>query len=230
MRLAAAVNAEKIDGFARLMSAKLEAGDTYPQKLYPLESSTRSRSTTKPSGSSAARISSRPPSRKQTENGNVRGFVRKWRAIDDEEFGPPQPTPDEIVEHGTPGFGALAAHTLDREQHFLTVRTHADKSEMAIALRSSRTRTTVINRTIGSSASERAFQASQSLFTLRHTPAHRVLADGASEQSPEHAAHTALVGTGQVAAADQRVGGQRAALVGPAAIGSSTRRSCHRSC
>src|SRR5579883_464376 len=44
-------------------------------------------------------------------------------------------------------------------------------SEMAVALRSSRTRTTVpsrINRTIGSSASERAFQASQSLFTLRH--------------------------------------------------------------
>ena len=45
-------------------------------------------------------------------------------------------------------------------------------SEMAVGLRSSRTRTTVpsrINRTIGSSASERAFQASQSLFTLRHT-------------------------------------------------------------
>ena len=45
-------------------------------------------------------------------------------------------------------------------------------SEIEVALRSSRTRTTVpsrISRTIGSSASERAFQASQSLFTLRHT-------------------------------------------------------------
>src|SRR5215207_5251482 len=44
------------------------------------------------------------------------------------------------------------------------------RSEMEVALRSSRTRTTVpsrINRTIGSSASERAFQASQSVFTLR---------------------------------------------------------------
>jgi hypothetical protein len=43
---------------------------------------------------------------------------------------------------------------------------------MAVALRSSRTRTTVpsrINRAIGSSASEGAFHASQSLFTLRHT-------------------------------------------------------------
>ena len=45
-------------------------------------------------------------------------------------------------------------------------------SEIAVALRSSRTRTTVpsrISRTIGSSASARAFQASQSLFTLRQT-------------------------------------------------------------
>jgi hypothetical protein len=43
-------------------------------------------------------------------------------------------------------------------------------SEIEVALRSSRTRTTVpsrIRRTIGSSASERVFQASQSLFTLR---------------------------------------------------------------
>ena len=42
---------------------------------------------------------------------------------------------------------------------------------MEVALRSSRTRTTVpsrIRRTTGSSASERVFQASQSLFTLRH--------------------------------------------------------------
>src|ERR1035438_3600384 len=45
-------------------------------------------------------------------------------------------------------------------------------SEMEVALRSSRTRTTVpsrIRRTIGSSASEREFHASQSPFTLRHT-------------------------------------------------------------
>src|SRR5215469_7278060 len=86
-------------------------------------------------------------------------------------------------------------------------------SEIDVAFRSSRTRTTVpsrINRTIGSSASERAFQASQSFFTLRHTrltvslptaPANRVLS-----------ARRTLAR--QVAAGDQRVGGQRAALIG----------------
>src|SRR5271156_5500394 len=45
-------------------------------------------------------------------------------------------------------------------------------SEIEVALRSSRTRTTVpsrISRTIGSLASEREFHASQSPFTLRHT-------------------------------------------------------------
>src|SRR5437660_9795180 len=45
-------------------------------------------------------------------------------------------------------------------------------SEIAVALRSSRTSTTVpsrMSRTIGSAASERAFQASQSAFTLRQT-------------------------------------------------------------
>ena len=44
-------------------------------------------------------------------------------------------------------------------------------SEIEVALRSSRTRTAVpsrTRRTIGSSASERVFQASQSHFTLRY--------------------------------------------------------------
>ena len=46
------------------------------------------------------------------------------------------------------------------------------KSTIEVAFRSSRTRTTVpsrIKRMIGSSASEREFQASQSAFTFRHT-------------------------------------------------------------
>src|SRR5215831_10455859 len=95
-------------------------------------------------------------------------------AIDDEEIGPPQAALDEIVEHGAPGLGALAAHLPDRQQHFLTVLAHPDDDEQrdGSGLRSSRTRTTVpsrISRTIGSSASEREFHASQSPFTLRHT-------------------------------------------------------------
>src|SRR5262249_43330562 len=46
------------------------------------------------------------------------------------------------------------------------------RSTIAVAFRSSRTRTTVpsrIRRMIGSAANERAFQASQSPFTFRHT-------------------------------------------------------------
>jgi len=52
-------------------------------------------------------------------------------AIDDEEFGPPEATLDEIVEHRTPGLGALAAHTLDGDQHFLACRRSADARSTA---------------------------------------------------------------------------------------------------
>ena len=52
-----------------------------------------------------------------------------WRAIGDQELGPPQAAPDEIVEYRPPGFGTLAAHGLDREQDFLAVRAHADDNE-----------------------------------------------------------------------------------------------------
>jgi len=54
------------------------------------------------------------------------GLVEARRSVDDEELGPLQPAPDEIVEHTAPGLGALAAHALDRQQHFLPVRAHAD--------------------------------------------------------------------------------------------------------
>jgi hypothetical protein len=70
-----------------------------------------------------------------------------------------------------------------------------------------------MSRTIGSSASERAFQASQSLFTLRQV--RRVLADRAAEQGGKRTAHTTRIGAGEVAARDQRIGCQRAALIGP---------------
>ena len=54
-----------------------------------------------------------------------RGF-KAGHAIDDEELGPPQATPDKIVEHRPPGFGALPAHGLDREEELLTVGAHTD--------------------------------------------------------------------------------------------------------
>jgi hypothetical protein len=86
----------------------------------------------------------------------------------------------------------------------LTVGAHADhaSNEIAVALRSCRTRTTVpsrMSRTIGSSASERTFQASQFL-DLAPYPAHRVLADRAGEQRAERPSYTPRVGAGEVAA------------------------------
>jgi hypothetical protein len=83
------------------------------------------------------------------------------------------PRPIRSVKDAAPGVAALPAHGLDREQHLLTIRTpRTTSSEIAVALWSSRTSTTVpsrISRTTGSSASERAFQASRSAFTLRQT-------------------------------------------------------------
>ncbi len=56
-------------------------------------------------------------------------LVEAGGAINDEELRPPQPAFDEIVEDGASGLGALAAHALDREQHLLAVRAHAENNE-----------------------------------------------------------------------------------------------------
>ena len=128
------------------------------------------------------------------------GLVESRCAVDDEECGPPQPALDEIVDDAAPSLGALAAHALDREQHLLAVVAYAEDDEQ-LALRSSRTRTTVpsrMSRTIGSSASERAFQALA--LHLAPRPAHRVLADRSAEQGRECPADPARIGAGQVAA------------------------------
>ena len=102
-------------------------------------------------------------------------FSRARRAVDDDQLRRSQSAPDEIVRaaHARAAY-AFPAHALDREQHLLAVGAHAATSnEIEVALLSSRTRATVpsrISRTIGSSASERAFQASQSPFlVLRQT-------------------------------------------------------------
>jgi hypothetical protein len=77
---AAAVNAEKIDAFARLMNAKLDAGDTNTRKGYirsiidAVEVDDQAIRTIGSTDILQAAIAG-----KQTKNGNVRGFVRKWR-------------------------------------------------------------------------------------------------------------------------------------------------------
>jgi hypothetical protein len=79
---AVAIYAQKIDAFARLMNDKLDAGDTNTRKGYIcsiINAVEVGDQTIRIIGSKdvlQAAIAS-----KQTDNGNVRGLVRKWRAI-----------------------------------------------------------------------------------------------------------------------------------------------------
>lgn len=87
---AAAVNAEKIDAFARLMNAKLDAGDTNTRKSY-IHSIVDA---VEVDDHAIRIIGSRDILQaaivgKQTENENVRGFVRNWRARHDSNVWPP---------------------------------------------------------------------------------------------------------------------------------------------
>ena len=87
--MAAAINAEKIDAFARLMNAKLDAGDTNARKGYInsiIDAVEVDDQAIRLIGSKD--ILQAAIAGKQTENGNVRGFVRKWRARNDSNVRP----------------------------------------------------------------------------------------------------------------------------------------------
>src|SRR6201993_1182040 len=95
-------------------------------------------------------------------------------AIDNQELRLAQLALDEVVEDGPPSLAGLPPIFLTASSTFWpSWRTPSTTSStIEVALRSSLTRTTVpsrIRRTIGSSARERAFQASQSAFAFRHT-------------------------------------------------------------
>ena len=98
-----------------------------------------------------------------------KGFLETSRAIDNDEFRRLQAAIDEIVEERPPSRLALPAHST----FWPSCRTpSARRSEIDVAFLSSRTRTAVpsrMSRMIGSPASDLAFQASQSPFTLRQT-------------------------------------------------------------
>ncbi len=78
----AAIDAQKIDAFARLMTDKLDNGDTNARRGYirsiidAVEVDDKSIRTIGSKDVLQAVIAG-----KQNANGNVRGFVRKWRAI-----------------------------------------------------------------------------------------------------------------------------------------------------
>ena len=71
-------------------------------------------------------------------------LLQSRRAVDDEELRSPQTTLDQVVEDRAPSFRAFSAHALDRQQHFWpSARTPmTTSSEIVVAFRSSRTRTT----------------------------------------------------------------------------------------
>src|ERR1700687_1076292 len=71
---------------------------------------------------------SAPLHRHAIPNGGDRALEPR-AAIDDEELGPPQAPPDEIVEDRAPSLGALAAHLFDRQKHLLAVLAHPDDNE-----------------------------------------------------------------------------------------------------
>ncbi len=137
-------------------------------------------------------------------------------AVDDEKLWPPQAAFDEVVDHGAPGFGALPAHGLDREQHLLAVRTYTDDDEQRdgsrLAVEPYPNHRAVEDqpddRLIGQRP--RVLRIPVALHLAPH-PAHGVLSDRPAEQGCECPADPARVGAGQIGAGDQRVGSERAA-------------------
>ena len=136
---------------------------------------------------------------------------------------------DEIVENRAPGLGALAAHVLDREQHLLAVRAHADDDEQRdrgrLAVEPDAHHGAVEDQPHDRLLGQRAGVPGVPVaLHLAPDPADRVLADRAAEQGAERPAHPARIGAGEVGAGDQRVGGERAALIGPQRLALPLRR------
>ena len=91
-------------------------------------------------------------------------------------------------------------------------------SEIAVAFLSRRTRTTVpsrISRTIGSSFSGRAFQASQSVCTLRHTRLTVSLPTAPPNSAASARRTRRVLVPEQIRRSDQRIGCLGPALIGP---------------
>jgi len=109
----AAIDAQKIDAFARLMTDKLDNGDTNARKGY-----IRSIIDAVEVDDKAVRIIGSKDvlqaviAGKQTPNGNIRGFVRNWRARRDSNSCPPD---SQFVAgtYGQRGKGVVICPDLD---------------------------------------------------------------------------------------------------------------------
>jgi len=99
--------------------------------------------------------------------------VQPARAIDNQKLRLAQPALDKIVENGAPGFAGLAAHVFDRQQHLLTVLANPEHDQEhdrgGLAVDPDPHHGAIEDQADDRLVSERAFQASQSAFTFRHT-------------------------------------------------------------
>jgi len=102
-------------------------------------------------------------------------LLQTGRAVDDQELGRLQPAGDEIVEQRPPGGLALAAHVAHGQQHLLAVAANAEDDQQRdrcrLLVQPDAHDGAVEDQPddVVLAASGRFAQASQSVFTLRHT-------------------------------------------------------------
>ena len=150
-------------------------------------------------------------------------------AIDDEELGATQSALDEIVEDGAPSLSALATHALDREYYLLAVLAYADDDQERDGSRFA-VKPHAHHGAVENEPHDRLFGQRAGVpripiaLHLAPGPAHGILADRAAKQGTERTAHPARVGASQIGARNQRVGGQRAALISPQRLALPLRR------
>ena len=150
----------------------------------------------------------------------IHRLLQPRRTVEDQERGAPQAALEEVVEDRPPRLGALAAHALGGEQHFLAVRPHPDDDQQrdrgGLAVEPHAHHRAVEDEAHDRLVSERTSVPGGpvALYLAPH-PAHHVLAHAAGKQRSQRAADPARVGARQVAAGDQGVGRQCASLVDP---------------
>jgi hypothetical protein len=117
-------------------------------------------------------------------------------AIDQQEFWRSQATRDQIVEHGTPGGFALAAHVPDRQQHLLPVTADAEHDQQRNIGRTA-VQPNLYHRAVEDQVNEALPSQAAPVpvppvrLDLAPSAADHVLAHGAFEQSAERASPAA---------------------------------------
>ena len=146
-------------------------------------------------------------------------LVQAGTAVDDDEFRRLQAARDQVVQQSPPSRFALPAHVLDRQQHLLAVRTHAERHQQRDRRRLL-VETHAHDRAVKNQPDDRLVGKRSGVpdvpvaFGLAPHAADGILPHRAAEQRRQGAAHPARVGPGQIGARDQGVGPFCPPLVG----------------